>query len=124
MEAQVPFNFHSATVPRHGDTETKRAAIREAILKSHQSIVEETANNRSQVDYYNPKGVTFWHSWDMTAIMPDWRQSRIDSQITFDKLIEERTEAGSMPVLMGNPRKNWQVLDDSFSEGKGLLLDN
>lgn len=64
---------------------------------------------------YEPNIVTTTdYTYDYAFNSPHLRQAKIDSYLRFDDIVSKYEEEGSVKVLRGNPRKFWQVLDESF----------
>lgn len=110
----------SALASKRSSVEDKRKAIRGMF----ESATQFNANHRETMltgnlnDVYNPEFHTlrgWFNHWDHTADAPHYRQDRLNQIIQYESMIEQMKAAGKVKVYKGNPRKQWQVLDESFA---------
>jgi hypothetical protein len=60
-----------------------------------------------------------FQSYDLSADHSYNRQMRVDALLMMENsVVKPLKEAGKIKVYRGNPKKNWQVLDFSFDDGK------
>jgi hypothetical protein len=104
----------------------KRNTIKNMFASGMEEERQEALNDRYTrlEDHYESKQLHFG-SWDLCAGLPDYRQQRIDAIIFNEEcVIGPRKEAGKIKVFKANPRKNWQVLDNSFDSHNRMLAQS
>lgn len=123
----VRFTNHPSEQPDLSALGSKKSSIedkRNAIRGLVQSAVEFNCQHRASLltgnldDVYNPRFHTlrgWFNHWDHTADAPHYRQDRINQIIQYENMIDELKSAGKVKVYKGNPRAQWQVLDESFA---------
>lgn len=111
----------SALGDNNASAEDKRKAMRDMFVSSN----EAAAQHRSSLimgnldDIYRPKFHTlrgWFNNWDHLNDAPHYRQGRIDAIVLYEAKVAENKEAGRVKVYRGNPRAQWQVLDESFDD--------
>jgi hypothetical protein len=95
--------------------------MRSLFVHSNTSIADhrKTLITGNLDDVYNPKfhSLNGWfNNWDHSNDSPHYRQSRIDQLVLYEEKREENRFAGKVKVYKGNPRVQWQVLDESFDD--------
>jgi hypothetical protein len=76
---------------------------------------------------YNPKFHTlrgWFNNWDHTNDSPHYRQARINQLVLYEDKVAENKAAGRVKVYKGNPRVQWQVLDESFEDSNRIAAQS
>ena len=112
----------NAVLSASSSIEEKRAQLRSLFETNTQQEAQANANNPNKVNesFYSPHQM--YNTWDMMDSLPEYRQNRIDAILSFEEyVVGPRVKEGKMKVFKGNPRKHWQVLDESFSTDAKLV---
>ena len=101
------------------DADARRETIRNIARTDVNNSVEDYRTNPIQNDPYNIEMMVYSdESWDYASVTPHWKQAKIDAYLNFDEIYQNYEEKGQVKVLRGNPKKMWQILDDTFPVGK------
>jgi hypothetical protein len=109
----------SALGKKNAKAEDKRKAMRD-LFESSATQLSQHRNSLTMGnldDIYHPKFHVlggWFNNWDHSADSPQYRQARIDQIVLYEEKVAEDKAAGKIKVYRGNPRAQWQVLDDSF----------
>lgn len=127
---ETKFTDTSGLLSNSTPIEQRRAAMRSIFS----SALEEAGNNQEGTAHdtlpnlYRQEIVTT-QPWDMTSWLPEWRQMRIQAIQLFEDRVQLSMKDSKVKVYKGNPRRNWQVLDDSFDQenreiAQGVVKDS
>lgn len=117
-----PITDMNAILNPASTAEEKRAQLRALFETNTLQEAEAKASNPNKVldSFYHPHQM--YNTQDMMESLPEYRQNRIDAILSFEEyVVAPRLKEGKMKVFKGNPRKHWQVLDESFSSEAKLV---